>query len=94
LIFVLAGVNGAGKSCVGGSAIRAQGQDWYNPDEAARRMSERYPDRPLEEIHSQVWHEGLRRLKAAIRDNINPATIYIVFSRRVLPAEATTFPRR
>lgn len=71
MIFVLAGVNGAGKSTIGGSAIRAQGQDWYNPDEVARLMSERYPDRPLEEIHSQVWHEGLRRLKAAIRDNSN-----------------------
>ena len=71
MIFVLAGVNGAGKSSIGGSAIRAHGQDWYNPDEVARLMSERYPDRLLEEIHSQVWHEGLRRLKSAIRDNSN-----------------------
>lgn len=69
MIFVLAGVNGAGKSSIGGSAIRAAGQDWYNPDELARLTSERYPDKPLEEIHSQVWHEGLRRLQATIRDN-------------------------
>lgn len=69
MISVLAGVNGAGKSSIGGSAIRAAGQDWYNPDEIARAMSERYPDWLLEEIHSRVWHEGLDRLQAAIRDH-------------------------
>ena len=68
MIFVLAGVNGAGKSSVGGSAIRAAGRDWYNPDEFTRAMRERFPDRPLDAINSQVWHEGRRRLEAAIRD--------------------------
>lgn len=68
MIFVLAGVNGAGKSSIGGSAIRAAGQDWYNPDEFARAMREQFPDRPLADINSQVWHEGRRRLEAAIRD--------------------------
>jgi predicted ABC-type ATPase len=69
MIFVLAGVNGAGKSSIGGSAIRAAGQDWYNPDEFAQAMHRQYPDIPLHEINSQVWHEGRRRLEAAIRDN-------------------------
>lgn len=69
MIFVLAGVNGAGKSSIGGSAIRAAGQDWYNPDEFAQAMHGQYPDMPLREINSQVWHEGRRRLEAAIRDN-------------------------
>ncbi|MEZ5592562.1 MAG: ZTL protein [Gammaproteobacteria bacterium] len=67
--FVLAGVNGAGKSSIGGSAIRAAGQDWYNPDEFAQAMHQQFPDRPLQEINSAVWHEGHRRLQAAIRDN-------------------------
>jgi len=69
MIFVLAGVNGAGKSSIGGSALRAAGQDWYNPDEIAQAMREQFPDPSLQAINSQVWHEGLGRLKTAIRDN-------------------------
>jgi predicted ABC-type ATPase len=69
LITVLAGVNGAGKSSIGGSALRAQGLDWYNPDEIARELHEQFPDRPLDEINSRVWYEGLGRLRAAIRDD-------------------------
>jgi predicted ABC-type ATPase len=69
MIFVLAGVNGAGKSSVGGSAIRAAGQDWYNPDAFARNMHAQFPDKPLQEINSRIWHEGRRRLEAAIRNN-------------------------
>ncbi len=71
MIFVLAGANGAGKSSIGGSALRAAGQDWYNPDELTRTMRGQFPDQPIEEIKSTVWHEGRRRLKAAIRDNTN-----------------------
>ena len=69
MITVLAGVNGAGKSSIGGSALRAAGQDWYNPDEIAREMQSRFPDRPVAEINSRVWFEGRRRLQDAIRDN-------------------------
>ena len=35
-LYALAGVNGAGKSSVGGAMIRASGADYFNPDEAAR----------------------------------------------------------
>ena len=31
-IFVLAGVNGAGKSSLGGRALTQIGQVWFNPD--------------------------------------------------------------
>jgi len=37
VIFVLAGVNGAGKSSVGGAQLRARGQSYFNPDEARVR---------------------------------------------------------
>jgi predicted ABC-type ATPase len=40
-IFVLAGVNGAGKSSIGGAMLRALGADYYNPDEAAKRFGPR-----------------------------------------------------
>lgn len=66
---MLAGVNGAGKSSIGGSRLRDEGLDWYNPDEVARAVHAQFPDRSLEEINGQVWNEGLGRLKEAIRDN-------------------------
>lgn len=69
MIFVLAGVNGAGKSSIGGSAMRAAGLDWYNPDEFARTMQEQFPDKPIGDINSAVWHEGRYRLEKAIRSN-------------------------
>jgi len=68
LIQVLAGVNGAGKSSIGGAAIQAAGQNWYNPDEFAREMQLQYPDKPLQDINGEVWAEGLRRLQRAIYD--------------------------
>ncbi len=69
MILVLAGVNGAGKSSIGGANLRAKGQDWYNPDEIAREMRLRFPERPSGDIDSQVWREGLKRLKQAIHTN-------------------------
>ncbi len=69
MITVLAGVNGAGKSSIGGSALRKQGQDWYNPDAVARQLHEQFPNAPLADINGQVWQEGVRRLRQAINDN-------------------------
>ena len=43
-IYVIAGVNGAGKSSIGGAAFRAFGADYYNPDEAARASWAPTPD--------------------------------------------------
>ena len=39
-LYVLAGVNGAGKSSIGGAAIRAAGGEYYNPDEGIVKLSE------------------------------------------------------
>lgn len=69
MITVLAGVNGAGKSSIGGSAIRRLGGDWYNPDELAHKMREQFPDRSLQEVNGAVWLEGLNRLNQAIANN-------------------------
>ena len=71
MIHVLAGVDGAGKSSIGGSALHAAGLDWYNPDDVAREMRTRYPDRPVKEIRSAVWNEGLGRLKTAILEDMH-----------------------
>ena len=37
-IFVLAGVNSAGKSSVGGSLLQEHGMYWFNPDSYAREL--------------------------------------------------------
>jgi predicted ABC-type ATPase len=43
-IYVLAGVNGGGKSSIGGAAFRESGADYYNPDEVARELMAARPD--------------------------------------------------
>lgn len=71
-IFVLAGVNGAGKSSIGGAFIRGSGQNYFNPDEAARRIrgsSGCWQD----EANSLAWEEGRRRLESAISGRFNYA---------------------
>jgi predicted ABC-type ATPase len=38
VVFVLAGVNGAGKSSVGGHLLEREGLTWFNPDAFAREL--------------------------------------------------------
>lgn len=65
-ISVLAGTNGAGKSSVAGVAVRALGGEYFNPDEAARRIQRVEPTIDLVEANSRAWLEGKRLLESAI----------------------------
>lgn len=67
-ITVLAGTNGAGKSSIGGAMLRQAGGDYFNPDEAARRIFQ--VDRSLgqREANSRAWREGKRLLERAIEE--------------------------
>jgi predicted ABC-type ATPase len=65
-IYVLAGTNGAGKSSIGGAAIRERGADYFNPDEATRRIRLANPRISEREANSAAWHEGKRLLEEAI----------------------------
>ncbi len=67
-ITVLAGVNGAGKSSVGGAALRAAGGEFYNPDETAHRIRSHSGTLTTTEANAAAWREGRRRLETAIRD--------------------------
>ena len=67
-IYVLAGVNGAGKSSIGGAAFRASGADYYNPDEAARALMAANPTLTQADANSAAWHEGVKLLKRAITE--------------------------
>src|SRR5690554_3200649 len=65
LIYVLAGVNGAGKSSLGGRALAQSGLAWFNPDAYAREWSV-LTGCPLAEANGTAWQEGVRRLDDAI----------------------------
>jgi predicted ABC-type ATPase len=70
-IYVIAGVNGAGKSSVAGEAFRQSGADYYNPDEAARGLVKATPTLTQAEANSAAWHEGVRLLKRAIDERLD-----------------------
>ena len=65
-IYVLAGTNGAGKSSIAGARFRESGSDYFNPDEAARRVLAANPGLGLDEANSAAWHHGRRLLERTI----------------------------
>lgn len=69
-IFVLAGVNGAGKSSVGGAMLQEHGLDWFNPDTYARALvRELGLDMGL--ANARAWQHGRALLEAAIGNRAN-----------------------
>src|SRR3981081_1688402 len=70
-IYVIAGVNGAGKSSIAGQAFRQAGADYYDPDEAARRFLAANHSLTEAEANSAAWHEGARLLKRAIDERLD-----------------------
>jgi predicted ABC-type ATPase len=70
-IYVLAGVNGAGKSSIGGAAFRQQGADYYNPDEVARRLTAADPTLTEMDANSAAWQQGVRLLRRAIEERLD-----------------------
>jgi predicted ABC-type ATPase len=69
-ILVLAGVNGAGKSSVGGHLLAENGLTWFNPDSYARALIARRP-MPLEEANAYAWQFGREQLEEAIATRSN-----------------------
>lgn len=62
---VLAGVNGGGKSSVGGEALRAAGAEYFNPDEYARQLLNR-GSLTQEKANAIAWAYGKGKLEEAI----------------------------
>jgi predicted ABC-type ATPase len=71
-IFVLAGVNGAGKSSLGGHLLLDKGLDWYNPDTFTRHLMATR-GLPLAEANGIAWEAGRLRLEQAIKRGENYA---------------------
>ncbi len=70
-LYVLAGVNGAGKSSIGGAAIRAAGGNYYNPDEAARELIAANPGLSQTDANAAAWGQGRKLLQRAIEQRLD-----------------------
>jgi predicted ABC-type ATPase len=70
-IYVLAGVNGAGKSSIGGAAFRHFEGDYNNPDETARTLMAADPALSQFEANSAAWNAGVSLLKRAIEQRLD-----------------------
>ena len=70
-IYVLAGVNGAGKSSIGGAALLAQGVPYFNPDLAAHSLREATPGMALATANGDAWETGRTLLERALSHGLN-----------------------
>lgn len=70
-IYVLAGVNGAGKSSIGGAAFRHFGGDYFNPDEAARALLAASPGLRQADANGMAWQLGRTLLERAISQRLD-----------------------
>ena len=70
VLYVLAGVNGAGKSSVGGHLLERAGLSWYNPDCFAREVVAESGSDQIE-ANAIAWREGMRRLDEAVAKGLN-----------------------
>ena len=72
VLFVLAGVNGAGKSSIGGHLLERIRLTWFKPDTFARELvAEIGCAQP--EANAAAWQEGMRRLDQAIANGTHYA---------------------
>jgi predicted ABC-type ATPase len=72
LLYVLAGVNGAGKSSIGGHLLERDGLTWFNPDTFAREFRAA-TGCDQETANGHAWQEGMRRFDEAIAKGFNYA---------------------
>lgn len=71
LIYVLAGVNGAGKSSVLGEDLIRCGTSFFDPDRVARQLLEANPGLSPERANSEAWQLSRSQLEKAIEDDEN-----------------------
>jgi predicted ABC-type ATPase len=70
VLYVLAGVNGAGKSSIGGHLLERNGLSWFNPDAFARELKT-LTECDQDTANALAWQEGIRRLGDAIAKGLN-----------------------
>jgi predicted ABC-type ATPase len=72
VLYVLAGVNGAGKSSIGGYLLERDGLTWFNPDTFARELKAAIGC-DQETANALAWQEGMRRFDEAVAKGLNHA---------------------
>lgn len=72
-LFVLAGVNGAGKSSIGGAALQASGAEFFNPDVMAAQLRAEQPGLSATQANGQAWTLGRRGLEQALAQGLTYA---------------------
>ncbi len=70
---MLAGVNGAGKSSLGGAALQASGAEFFNPDLMAAQLRAQQPALSAEQANGLAWTLGRRGLERALADGLTYA---------------------
>ncbi|VTU43228.1 AAA family ATPase [Variovorax sp. RA8] len=70
-IFVLAGVNGAGKSSVGGAALLQKKVEYFNPDQVARSLLDADPGLSAQQANGRAWELGRKGLERALAEGLN-----------------------
>ena len=70
---MLAGVNGAGKSSLGGAALQASGAEFFNPDVMAARLREQQPGLSVSQANGLAWTLGRKGLERALAEGLNYA---------------------
>jgi predicted ABC-type ATPase len=63
-------VNGAGKSSIAGAMFRGEGGDYYNPDEAARKLLAANPGLGQAEANARAWQRGRDLLEQSIEKGL------------------------
>ncbi|MDE2408191.1 MAG: hypothetical protein KGL91_10080, partial [Xanthomonadaceae bacterium] len=72
IVFVLAGVNGAGKSTAGGHELTRAGLTWFNPDSYARSLVTKL-GYPQEQANGIAWKKGVEQLETALANGLDYA---------------------
>src|SRR5260221_13627808 len=93
-LHVLAGVNGAGKSSIGGASLRSFGGEDYKPDEAARALMAAHPALSQVEANGAAWHQGPRLVERAIAERLDYAFQTTLRPDTSPPALARAAPHR
>ena len=70
-IYVIAGVNGAGKSSIAGAAFRQSGADYFNPDEVAGKLTAADANLTQSEANGAAWRKGVTLLQRAIDERLD-----------------------
>lgn len=70
---VLAGVNGAGKSSIGGFALESVGVSYFNPDRCTKQLLESGAGLTADAANAEAWTLGRNSLEQALRTGSNYA---------------------